>query len=169
MSLTIGSWNCREKGDSLWPLQRVGFACDSALAQAVVKVTLNGRDRQSLLAATNQIFETRNKRVQIAVADIGTELGQDVVLAKCPHPDILINNNGGPPFVEFQSLSNNDIEKGLEMTIITPKRITQNTLDSMIARGFGRIVNISSVSVKMSIQGLDLSRGARAGLSSFLA
>ena len=67
------------------------------------------------------------------------------MLAKCPHPDILINNNGGPPFVEFQSLSNNDIEKGLEMTIITPKRITQNTLDSMIARGFGRIVNILSL------------------------
>ena len=147
----------------------LGFACASALAQAGVEVTLNGRDRQSLTAGAKKIFETRNRKVQIAVADIGTELGQNAVLAKCPNPDILINNNGGPPFVEFQSLSKSDIEKGLEMNMITPIRMIQKTLDSMVAKGFGRIINITSVSVKMPIQGLDLSSGARAGLSSFLA
>jgi|TARA_E500000178_G_scaffold336103_1_gene373712 3-oxoacyl-[acyl-carrier protein] reductase len=66
-------------------------------------------------------------------------------------------------------LSKSDIEKGLEMNMITPKRMIQKTLDSMIAKGFGRIINIASVSVKMPIQGLDLSSGARVGLSSFLS
>ena len=132
---------------------RLGFACASAFAQAGVELTLNGRDHQSLLAGASQIFETRNKRVQIAVADIGTELGQNVVLAKCPHLDILINSNGGPPFVEFQSLSRSDIEKDLKRNMITPLRMIQKTLDSMVAKGFERIINITFVSVKMSIQG----------------
>ncbi len=114
---------------------------------------MNGRDHQSLLAGASQIFETRNKRVQIAVADIGTELGQNVVLAKCPHLDILINSNGGPPFVEFQSLSRSDIEKDLKRNMITPLRMIRKTLDSMVAKGFERSINVTFVSVKMSIQG----------------
>ncbi len=79
----------------------------------------------------------------------------------------MINSNGGPPFVEFQSLSRSDIEKDLKK--VTPLRMIQKPLDSMVAKGFERIITITSVSVKMSIQGLDLSSGARASLSSFLA
>ena len=75
------------------------------------------------------------------------------MLAKCPHLDILINSNGGPPFVEFQSLSRSDIEKDLKRNMITPLRMIQKTLDSMVAKGFERIINIAFVSVKMSIQG----------------
>ncbi|MAJ80358.1 MAG: hypothetical protein CMK30_03375 [Porticoccaceae bacterium] len=101
-----------------------------------VEATLNGRNQQTLLAAAEQIREGLNKGVQIAVIDIGTEQGQDIVVAKYLKPDILIYNNGGPPFVEFKSLSRSDLEKGLEMNMITPIRMIQRIFNSMAIKGF---------------------------------
>ena len=86
-----------------------------------------------------QLLQNRgglNKGVQIAVIDIATERGQDVVLAKYLTPDILINNNGGPPFVEFESLSRSDLEKSLKMNMITPIRMIQRTFNSLVIEGF---------------------------------
>jgi 3-oxoacyl-[acyl-carrier protein] reductase len=102
-------------------------------------------------------------------ADIGTAEGQATVLAACPEPDILINNNGGPPFLDFRELDRASMLTGLMMNMVTPIELIQQVIDSMTAKGFGRIVNITSISVKMPIAGLDLSSGARAGLTAFVA
>ena len=102
-------------------------------------------------------------------ADISTPGGQALLLAACPQPDILINNNGGPPFRDFRALDREAMLTGVTMNMVTPIELIQAVIDSMAAKGFGRIVNITSVSVKMPVAGLDLSSGARAGLTAFMA
>ena len=91
------------------------------------------------------------------------------MLAACPAPDILINNNGGPPFRNFRELDRQAMLAGVTMNMVTPIELIQKVIDGMAARGFGRIVNITSISVKMPLGGLDLSSGARAGLTAFVA
>jgi 3-oxoacyl-[acyl-carrier protein] reductase len=91
------------------------------------------------------------------------------VLAACPSPDILVNNNGGPPFKDFRELDRQAMLDGVTMNMVTPIELIQKVIDSMIEKKFGRIVNITSMSVKMPVPGLDLSSGARAGLTAFLA
>jgi 3-oxoacyl-[acyl-carrier protein] reductase len=94
---------------------------------------------------------------------------QQAILAACPEPDILVNNNGGPPFRDFRELDREKILEGVTQNMITPIELVKAVLDGMAARGFGRIVNITSTSVYIPIPGLDLSSGARAGLTSFHA
>jgi 3-oxoacyl-[acyl-carrier protein] reductase len=103
------------------------------------------------------------------VADVSTREGQDALLAACPNPDILVNNNGGPPYRDFHELDRQALLTGVTMNMVTPIELIQRVIDPMMARGFGRIVNITSISVKMPVWGLDLSSGARAGLTAFLA
>jgi 3-oxoacyl-[acyl-carrier protein] reductase len=95
--------------------------------------------------------------------------GQTALLAACPTPDILINNNGGPPFRDFRELDRQALLTGITNNMVTPIELIQKVINAMAARGFGRIVNITSLSVKMPIPGLDLSSGARAGLTAFVA
>jgi 3-oxoacyl-[acyl-carrier protein] reductase len=102
-------------------------------------------------------------------ADINAPEGQAAVVAACPRPDILVNNNGGPPFRDFRDLDRPAMFAGVTMNMVTPIELIQQVLDSMADRGFGRIVNITSMSVKMPLPGLDLSSGARAGLTAFVA
>ena len=102
-------------------------------------------------------------------ADVSTPEGQRAILDACPNPDILVNNNGGPPFKDFRELDREAMLAGVTMNMITPIELIQSVIDGMVERGFGRIVNITSISVKMPIPGLDLSSAARAGLTSFLA
>ncbi len=103
------------------------------------------------------------------LADVSTADGQAALLKACPTPDILINNNGGPPLKNFRELDRQAILSGVTMNMVTPIELIQKVIDPMVSRGFGRIVNITSYSVKMPIVGLDLSSGARAGLTAFLA
>jgi 3-oxoacyl-[acyl-carrier protein] reductase len=103
------------------------------------------------------------------VADVSTREGQEALLAACPNPDILVNNNGGPPFRDFRELDRQSMLAGVTMNMVAPIELIQRVIDGMAARGFGRIVNITSVSVKMPLSGLDLSSGARAGLTAFVA
>ncbi len=103
------------------------------------------------------------------VADVGTPEGQAALLAACPEPDILVNNNAGPPFRDFRELDRQKMIDGVIANMIVPIELIQKVIDPMVARGFGRIVNITSGSVKAPITGLDLSSGARAGLTAFLA
>jgi 3-oxoacyl-[acyl-carrier protein] reductase len=103
------------------------------------------------------------------LADVSTAQGQAALLAACPAPDILINNNGGPPLRNFRELSRQAMLDGVTMNMVTPIELIQKVIDPMSARGFGRIVNITSLSVKMPLGGLDLSSGARAGLTAFVA
>lgn len=147
----------------------LGRACAEALAEAGAQVVINGRNKTGLEQVAQDIAKKTGARVIPVAADLNTATGRAALLAACPHPDILVNNNGGPPFREFRDLNRDALEKGVAMNMLTPIELIQLVIDGMAARGFGRIVNITSVSVKMPVSGLDLSSGARAGLTAFLA
>mgnify|MGYP000644524988 FL=1 len=147
----------------------LGKACAVALAEAGVSLVLNGRDEKVLTATANQIVKDTGVSVTPVIADISTREGQSKVLAACPKPDILVNNNGGPPFKDFRELDREAMLEGVTMNMVTPIELIQQVVDHMIHQNFGRIINITSMSVKMPVPGLDLSSGARAGLTAFLA
>jgi 3-oxoacyl-[acyl-carrier protein] reductase len=147
----------------------LGKACAMALAEAGVELFINGRNRDVLEATAAEIRSLTGVAVTAVAADIGTRAGQGALLAACADPDILVNNNGGPPFRDFRELDREAMLAGLTMNMITPIELLQKVIDSMSSRQFGRIVNITSISVKMPLAGLDLSSGARAGLTAFVA
>jgi 3-oxoacyl-[acyl-carrier protein] reductase len=149
--------------------QGLGKACALALAQAGVAVIINGRSRESLERTAAEIRAASSVQVIPVVADLLTTDGVDVLLAACPAPDILINNNGGPPYRDFRELDRAALLTGLAMNMLTPIELIRRVIDGMAGRGFGRIVNVTSSSVKMPLPGLDLSSGARAGLTAFVA
>jgi 3-oxoacyl-[acyl-carrier protein] reductase len=149
--------------------QGLGKACARALAEAGVSLVINGRNRALLDQTADEIREATGADVIPVVADVSTAEGQEALLAPCPAPDILINNNGGPPYKDFRELDRAAMLAGVTMNMVTPIELVQKVIDGMAARGFGRIVNITSISVKMPVPGLDLSSAARAGLTAFLA
>jgi 3-oxoacyl-[acyl-carrier protein] reductase len=148
--------------------QGLGRGCALALAEAGVAVVVNGRNRALLEQTATEIRRATGVEVTPVMADIATPLGQAALLAACPAPDILINNNGGPPFRDFRKLDRAALLAGVTANMVAPIELIQQVIDGMAARGFGRIVNITSISVKMPLAGLDLSSGARAGLTAFL-
>ena len=147
----------------------LGKGCAIALGQAGVSLVLNGRDRSTLEATAEEIRHATGVTVTPIAADISTPEGQATVLSACPDPDILINNNGGPPLRDFRQLERAAMLDGVTMNMVTPIELIQRVIDRMSAQRFGRIVNITSISVKMPVAGLDLSSGARAGLTAFVA
>ena len=147
----------------------LGRACALALAEAGASVTINGRDRKALEATAEDIRSRTGAKVAIVPADVSTAEGQDALLAACPTPDILVNNNGGPRYRDFRELDRAAIIDGVEQNMITPIELIRAVIDGMVERRFGRIVNITSASVYAPVPGLDLSSGARAGLTAFLA
>jgi 3-oxoacyl-[acyl-carrier protein] reductase len=148
----------------------LGFACAKALAQAGCDVVINGRDKARLSAAAVELKRAGNgAKITPVAADLAAPDGQRALLAACPQPDILVNNNGGPPFRDFRELDRQKVLDGVIANMVVAIELIQKVIDPMIARKFGRIVNITSGSVKMPLAGLDLSSGARAGLTAFLA
>ena len=147
----------------------LGRACAMALAENGVNVVINGRNRQVLEDTASEISTRTGVTVTPVAADVSTPEGQKSLLAACPAPDILVNNNGGPPLKDFRSLDRQAIIDGVIQNMITPIELIQAVLDPMCEKGFGRIINITSLSVKMPILGLDLSSAARAGLTAFMA
>ena len=147
----------------------LGRGCAMALARNGVNVVINGRNEAVTVATAEEIHKETGVEATPVIADISTREGQQALLDVCPSPDILINNNGGPPFRDFRELSRADLLQGVTMNFATPIELVQAVIDPMIEQGFGRIVNITSVSVKRPVVGLDLSSGARAGLTAFLA
>jgi 3-oxoacyl-[acyl-carrier protein] reductase len=119
--------------------------------------------------AANDIATLTGGKTIAVAADVTTRDGQDKLFAVAPNPDILVTNAGGPPFKDFRQLDRAAIVSGVTSNMITPIELIQRAIDGMIERRFGRIVNITSFSVKMPVSGLDLSSGARAGLTGFLA
>jgi 3-oxoacyl-[acyl-carrier protein] reductase len=103
------------------------------------------------------------------VADVATPEGQAALVGAVPHVDILVTNNGGPPFRDFREVDRTAMLAGVVGNMVAPIELIQRVIDAMVARRFGRVVNITSGSVKMPLAGLDLSSGARAGLTGFLA
>lgn len=147
----------------------LGKACALALAREGCDVVINGRDKNSLHETANEIRQQTAVNVEEVIADISTFNGQQTLLSACSQPDILVNNNHGPKFRDFRELDRAAIIDGVTQNMITPIELIQSVIDGMVTRKFGRIVNITSTSVYMPIAGLDLSSGARAGLTSFLA
>jgi 3-oxoacyl-[acyl-carrier protein] reductase len=149
--------------------QGLGRGCALALAEAGVELVINGRNAELLEQTAAEIRSAWGVKVTAVVADVSTAEGQAALLSACPTPDILINNNGGPPLRNFRELSRQAMLDGVTMNMVTPIELIQKVIEPMTTRGFGRIVNITSVSVKMPLAGLDLSSGARAGLTAFVA
>ncbi len=147
----------------------LGFGTAKALAEAGCNLVINGRNEQLLDQVAKELAAQHNITVTPVAADISTPEGQQAVLKACPNPDILVNNNGGPPRRDFKELDRQSIQEGVVQNMITPIELIKAVIDGMAERRFGRIVNITSSSVKMPIEGLDLSSGARAGLTAFLA
>lgn len=147
----------------------LGKGCAIALAEAGCTLVVNGRDASILSATAEEIRSRTNADVIEVAADVSSAAGQAALMEACPDPDILVNNNGGPPLRDFRELDRAAIIEGVGQNMATPIELIRGVIDGMCARGFGRIVNITSYSVYMPIVGLDLSSGARAGLTSFLA
>jgi 3-oxoacyl-[acyl-carrier protein] reductase len=147
----------------------LGKACALALAEAGCEVVINGRDAKTLNATAAELSKLTGVKVTAVAADVATPEGQKALLAACPQPDILINNNAGPPLRDFRELSRQLMIDGITANMIVGIELIQKVIDPMMARRFGRIVNITSGAVRAPLAGLDLSSGARAGLTAFLA
>jgi 3-oxoacyl-[acyl-carrier protein] reductase len=145
----------------------LGRACATELARAGCTVVVSGRTRTEEVAA--EIAAATGATVIPVAGDLDDHAVQDRLLAAVPQVDVLVNNNGGPPPKDFRQVDPEALVKGVTANMATPIRLVQQVIDGMVERRFGRIVNVTSNSVKMPLAGLDLSSGARAGLTGFLA
>ncbi len=147
----------------------LGKGCARALASEGVALVINARSPATLEATAREIAEATGVSVTPVAADIASEQGRAAVLAACPAPDILVTNCGGPPAGDFRDWERADWLKALDANMLAPIALIKATVDGMIERGFGRIVNITSSSVKAPYPYLGLSNGARTGLTGFVA
>ncbi len=147
----------------------LGRACALELARAGCRIVLSGRDGAALEAAAASIRAETGAEVLAVPGDLGRAEVQLALVEAFPQVDILVNNNGGPPLREFRTVDRAALEAGIAANMIAPIEMVQRVIDGMVTRRFGRIVNITSASVKMPLAGLDVSSGARAGLTGFLA
>jgi len=134
-----------------------------------VNLVITARGKEALEATAEELRKATGVKVTAVAGDITTTEGRAAALAACPSPDILVNNAGGPPPGDFRAWSREDWIKALDANMLTPIELIKATVDGMIARKFGRIVNITSGAVKMPIPELGLSNGARTGLTGFVA
>jgi 3-oxoacyl-[acyl-carrier protein] reductase len=148
----------------------LGKGCAMALAREGVDVTITARTASDLAAAADEIRRAApDVKVTIVPGDITTPEGRRTALEACPGPDILVNNAGGPPPGDFRDWSREDWIKAVDGNMLTPIELMKATVDGMMQRGFGRVVNITSSAVKAPIDILGLSNGARSGLTGFVA
>jgi 3-oxoacyl-[acyl-carrier protein] reductase len=147
----------------------LGFACAAALAAEGVAVTLVSRSTTALERARDRIAAQSSAGVQFVAADLATSEGRSIVLAACPDPDILITNCGGPPGGDFRQLTHGQWIAALEGNFLSAAELIRATVDKMAARGFGRIVNITSMTVRVPVVNLDLSNASRLALTGFVA
>ena len=140
-----------------------------ALAREGVNLVIVARRRDVLESATDDIAAASGNRPRIVVADVTAKDGRDAISAVCPNPDILVNNAGGPPPGDFRNFDRDDWIRALDGNMLAPIALIKATIDGMIARRFGRIVNITSRAVKAPVAMLALSNGARSGLTGFVA
>jgi len=149
----------------------LGRGCAEALAHEGVHVTLVARNAEALEATANEIRKSVGDHVKVSTVatDITTAKGRADALAVCPNPDILINNAGGPPTGDFRNFDRDQWIAAIDANMLTPIELIRSTLDGMMDRGFGRIINITSSAVKAPIDILALSNGARSGLTGFVA
>jgi 3-oxoacyl-[acyl-carrier protein] reductase len=148
----------------------LGKGCALALAGEGVNVVITARGAEALAATAAQLRALPGAgEVRMVAGDIATPEGRAAALAACPQVDILINNAGGPPPGDFRDWDRDAWIKALDANMLTPIELIKATVDAMAARGFGRVVNITSGAVKAPIDVLGLSNGARTGLTGFVA
>ena len=121
----------------------LGRACARALAEAGCEVIINGRDGKALEQTAAELRQATGAKVTAVQADVATAEGQAALLRACPEPDILVNNNAGPPFRDFRQLTRAQMIDGVIANMVVAVELTQKVIDPMLARKFGRIVNIT--------------------------
>jgi 3-oxoacyl-[acyl-carrier protein] reductase len=148
----------------------LGRGCAEALAGEGANVVITARGEAELLA-TAAALRAANPGVEVrtVTGDIATPEGRAAALAACPQVDILVNNAGGPPPGDFRDWDRAQWIAALDANMLAPIELIKATVDAMAARGFGRVVNITSGAVKAPIDVLGLSNGARSGLTGFVA
>jgi 3-oxoacyl-[acyl-carrier protein] reductase len=147
----------------------LGKGCAMALAREGVNLVITARTAATLEAVAKEIRDATGVSVTAVPGDITTPAGREAALKACPQPDILVTNAGGPPLGDFRDWTEKDWQAALNANMITPIMLMKAVIDGMIARRFGRIVNITSGAVKSPIPELGLSNGARTGLTGFVA
>jgi 3-oxoacyl-[acyl-carrier protein] reductase len=148
----------------------LGKGCAQALVREGVHVVVTARGAEALQATAAELRALNPGVTVVAVAgDITTAEGRAAALAACPQVDILVNNAGGPPPGDFRDWDREAWLRALDANMLTPIELIKATVDAMAARGFGRVVNITSAAVKAPIDILGLSNGARTGLTGFVA
>lgn len=147
----------------------LGRGCAEALAAAGVDLVLNARGAEALEATAAAIRAAHGVQVVTVAADVTTEAGRAEVLAAAAGVDILVTNAGGPPPGMWSDWTRDDFIKALDANMLTPIALMQALLPAMMERGWGRVVNITSQSVKAPVAVLGLSNTARTGLTGFVA
>jgi 3-oxoacyl-[acyl-carrier protein] reductase len=147
----------------------LGKGCAKALVSEGVNVVITARGAQALEATAAELRALGRGEVRTVSGDITTFEGRTDALAACPQVDILVNNAGGPPPGDFREWGRDAWIKALDANMLTPIELIRATVDAMAARGYGRVVNITSAAVKAPIDILGLSNGARSGLTGFVA
>ena len=146
----------------------LGRACAEKLAEAGCVVIVNGRSRDTAEATAADIGKATGTKVIAVAADVASPEGQAALFTACPDPDILVTNNLGPPPRDYHDVTRQQILDGVVGSMISPIELIQKAIDAMVAKKFGRIVNITSRGVLMPQANLEVSCGARAGLTAFL-
>lgn len=150
----------------------LGFGCAQSLAREGVNVVIVARGAEALEAAATELRKLGTTILAVAV-DITTEQGREAIWSVAGGPgknfDIVVTNAGGPPPGDFRNWERDDWMKAVDANMLTPIELIKATVDGMAARGFGRIINITSSAVKAPIDILGLSNGARSGLTGFVA
>ncbi len=147
----------------------LGLGCAEALAEAGVNLVMNARGAEALEASAAAIREKHGVDVVTVAADITTEEGRAAVLKEAEGVDILVNNAGGPPPGMWTDWEREDFIKALDANMLAPIAMIKALVPGMMERGWGRVVNITSQSVKAPIAVLGLSNSARAGLTGYVA
>ena len=147
----------------------LGRACAMSLGREGVELVINARTAETLEATAEDIRKETGAKVTAVACDITTDVGREAGLAACPQPDILVNNAGGPPPGNFRDWNRDDWVAAIDANMLTPIFLIKATVDGMIEREFGRVINVTSAAVKAPIEILGLSNGARTGLTGFIA
>ena len=165
MDLGIAGRNAIVCGSS----RGLGKACAAALASEGVNVWISARTEDSLHEAASELRALGGGEVQAIATDVTSDAGRDALFTACPEPDIIVNNAGGPPPGDFRDWGQQDWFDAVNANMYSAIDMIRRGLDGMIERRFGRIVNITSIAVKLPQGELGLSNGARAGLTGFVA
>jgi 3-oxoacyl-[acyl-carrier protein] reductase len=146
----------------------LGRACAEALGASGAELVLNGRDEARLRQAAADVAQSTGTKVRYVAADVATPEGRERILGVCPSPDILVNNGAGPPTGDFREFDETAWQEAVRVSMVGPIMMIRGVIDAMIARQWGRIINITSSVVKAPLPLLGLSNGARSGLTGFV-